>query len=111
MPASWASDQLQPAADSILNPLGKLIRTERSHPVSVEGYTDNVGSDAYNQGLSERRADSVKAYLIGQGVGATRLTAVSKGKNDAVADNDSAEGRQQNRRVEVVISNAPAASR
>lgn len=94
--------------------LNKLVAFLGKHPertVVVEGYTDNVGSDVYNQGLSERRADGVKAYLVGQGVGSTRLTAVGKGKNDAVADNDSADGRQQNRRVEVVISNAPAALR
>jgi outer membrane protein OmpA-like peptidoglycan-associated protein len=70
-----------------------------------------VGSDEYNQALSERRADGVKAYLIGQGVSAVRLTAVGKGKGVAIADNASAEGRQQNRRVEVVVSNTPIASR
>ena len=93
--------------------LNKLVTFLGAHPertVVVEGHTDNVGSDAYNQGLSERRADGVKAYLIGQGVSSTRLTAVGKGKTNAVAGNDSAEGRQQNRRVEVVISNVPAAS-
>lgn len=94
--------------------LNKLVKFLGDHPertVVVEGYTDNVGSEDYNQGLSERRADSVKGYLIAQGVAATRLTAVGKGKSGAVADNSSAEGRQQNRRVEVVISNTPTASR
>ena len=93
--------------------LNKLVKFLNDHPertVVVEGYTDNVGSDVYNQGLSERRADGVKAYLVGQGVSSVRLTAMGKGKSDAVASNESADGRQQNRRVEVVISNAPAAS-
>ena len=63
----------------------------------------------YNQGLSERRADSVKSYLAGQGIGAVRLSASGRGQNDPVAGNDSAAGRQQNRRVEVIISN-PATS-
>jgi len=53
----------------------------------------------------------VKSYLTGQGIGATRLSASGKGKSDPVASNDSAAGRQQNRRVEVIISNPPAASR
>jgi outer membrane protein OmpA-like peptidoglycan-associated protein len=101
---------LKAASTGNLNKLVAFLGKYPERTVVVEGYTDNVGSDAYNQGLSERRADGVKAYLIGQGIGATRLTAVGKGKNDAVADNDSAEGRQQNRRVEVVISNAPVAS-
>src|SRR4051812_40064518 len=101
---------LKAASTGNLNKLVTFLGKYPERTVVVEGYTDNVGSDVYNQGLSERRADGVKAYLIGQGVGATRVTAVGKGMNDAVADNDSAEGRQQNRRVEVVISNAPAAS-
>lgn len=101
---------LKAASTGSLNKLVAFLGKYPERTVVVEGYTDNVGSDVYNQGLSERRADGVKAYLIGQGVGATRVTAVGKGMNDAVADNDSTEGRQQNRRVEVVISNAPAAS-
>jgi len=79
--------------------------------VAIQGYTDSVGSEDYNQALSERRAESVKSYLTAQGIGATRLTASGKGRSDPVADNDSASGRQQNRRVEVVISNPPAALR
>jgi outer membrane protein OmpA-like peptidoglycan-associated protein len=102
---------LKAASTGNLNKLVAFLGKYPERTVVVEGYTDNVGSDVYNQGLSERRADGVKTYLIGQGVGPTRLAAVGKGKSDAVADNDSAEGRQQNRRVEVVISNPPAASR
>jgi outer membrane protein OmpA-like peptidoglycan-associated protein len=94
--------------------LDRLVAFLNKYPdrtVVIEGYTDNVGSEQYNQGLSERRADSVKSYLAGQGVGMLRLSALGKGESGAVADNSSATGRQQNRRVEVVISNPPAASR
>jgi outer membrane protein OmpA-like peptidoglycan-associated protein len=94
--------------------LGRLVTFLNKYPertVAIEGYTDSVGSEEYNQRLSERRADSVKSYLAGQGIGSIRLSASGKGKSDPVADNDSASGRQQNRRVEVVISNPAAASR
>jgi outer membrane protein OmpA-like peptidoglycan-associated protein len=102
---------LQPGA---VGNLGRLVTFLNKYPgrtVAIEGYTDSVGSEDYNQRLSERRADSVKSYLIGQGIGSTRLSASGKGESDPVAANDSASGRQQNRRVEVVISNPPAAAR
>jgi outer membrane protein OmpA-like peptidoglycan-associated protein len=94
--------------------LDKLIAFLNEYPsrtVMIEGYTDSVGGEDYNQGLSQRRADSVKSYLMTQGVGAVRLTSLGKGESDPVAGNDSADGRQLNRRVEVIISNPPAASR
>ncbi|MFZ1904836.1 MAG: OmpA family protein [Steroidobacteraceae bacterium] len=94
--------------------LNKLVAFLNRYPdrtVVIEGYTDSVGGEDYNQGLSERRADSVKSYLTGQGISSMRLSASGKGKSDPVAGNDSAAGRQQNRRVEVVISDPPAASR
>jgi len=94
--------------------LNKLIAFLNKYPdrtVLIEGYTDSVGSEDYNHGLSERRADSVKSYLIEQGVGSLRLTSLGKGESQPVADNDSATGRQQNRRVEVVISTPKTASR
>jgi len=94
--------------------LGRLVTFLNKYPnrtVAIEGYTDSVGSEGSNQRLSERRADSVKSYLAAQGIGAIRLSASGKGESDPVADNGSASGRQQNRRVEVIISNPPAASR
>ena len=100
--------------DSASGNLNKLIAFLNEYPnrtVMIEGYTDNVGSDDYNQGLSQRRADSVKTYLSGQGIRTVRLTALGKGESSPVAGNDSAMGRQQNRRVEVIINNPPAASR
>jgi outer membrane protein OmpA-like peptidoglycan-associated protein len=79
--------------------------------VIIEGYTDSVGNDDYNRGLSERRAGAVRSYLVDQGVSSARLTASGKGASDPVASNDTASGRQQNRRVEVIISDPAAASR
>lgn len=94
--------------------LNKLVAFLNKYPdriVTIEGYTDSVGTDEYNQALSQRRADSVRSYLVGQGIGAERLTAVGKGESDPVAGNDSATGRQQNRRVAVIIENPPRALR
>ncbi len=71
---------------------------------SVEGHTDSVGTDDYNQKLSERRADSVRDYLTSNGIGQTSVDALGLGKADPVASNDTAAGRQQNRRVELVVS-------
>jgi outer membrane protein OmpA-like peptidoglycan-associated protein len=102
---------LKTAATGNLNKLVTFLNTYPNRTVVVEGYTDNVGTEDYNQGLSERRADGVKSYLVRNGIGSERLTALGKGKSDPVAGNDSAGGRQQNRRVEVVISNPAAAAR
>ena len=102
---------LKAGATSNLNKLIAFLNQYPDRTVVIEGYTDNVGSEEYNQGLSERRADSVKAYLAGQGIGAIRLSALGRGESDPVAGNDSAAGREQNRRVEVIISNPPAALR
>ncbi len=69
--------------------------------VEVAGYTDSVGTDEYNMDLSQRRAEAVRAYLIGKGVAADRLIAKGYGESQPVADNDSEEGRFKNRRVEL----------
>jgi outer membrane protein OmpA-like peptidoglycan-associated protein len=93
--------------------LGKLATFLNQHPernTLIEGYTDNVGTEEYNQGLSERRADAVKTYLVENGVSARRLTTAGKGESSPVGDNNSATGRQQNRRVEVIIDNNLASS-
>jgi OOP family OmpA-OmpF porin len=71
----------------------------------VEGHTDNTGSDAYNQALSVRRANAVLKYLVDAGVPASRLSAQGFGESQPVADNDTAEGRAQNRRVVLRRSN------
>ena len=104
------ADLKSPAAGN----LNKLIAFLTNYPdrtVLIEGHTDSVGSEDYNQGLSRRRAESVQAYLVGQGIDRTRLSASGLGENAPVADNESATGRQMNRRVEVIISNPALASR
>jgi len=70
----------------------------------VEGHTDSVGSDDYNLKLSQKRADSVRDYLTANGINGANITAIGKGKDGPVASNDNAAGRQQNRRVEMVVS-------
>jgi outer membrane protein OmpA-like peptidoglycan-associated protein len=95
---------------STANHLDKLAAFLNKYPdrsVAIEGHTDNVGSDVSNQGLSQRRADSVKSYLVGHGVGSVRLSATGKGESTPISENESATGRQQNRRVEVIIENDP----
>jgi outer membrane protein OmpA-like peptidoglycan-associated protein len=72
--------------------------------VQVEGYTDSVGGDEYNQKLSEDRAATVKDFLTSQGVSANNITSQGFGKTNPVAENSTAEGRAQNRRVNLVVS-------
>ncbi|MNH40347.1 Outer membrane porin F precursor [compost metagenome] len=68
------------------------------------GHTDSVGSDAYNQALSERRASSVAEYLLSQGVAPNKITSEGKGESQPIADNETEEGRAKNRRVELHIN-------
>ncbi|MCH8538320.1 MAG: OmpA family protein [Alkalimonas sp.] len=89
------------------NHLEKLAQFLNTHPernALIEGHTDNVGSADYNVLLSQRRADAVKAFLVAEGIAGSRLDASGKGLDIPLASNASAEGRQQNRRVEVIIS-------
>lgn len=90
--------------------LAKLAAFLNQYPdrtVAIEGHTDSVGSRDSNMGLSQRRADAVRSYLVSQGVNASRITTAGMGEDVPVADNDTAGGRQQNRRVEVIIANTP----
>ena len=102
---------LKVGATTNLKKLAVFLTNYPDRNVTIEGYTDSVGSEDYNVGLSQRRADSVKAFLTGQGVGSARLATAGKGESNPVAGNESATGRQQNRRVEVVISNPQTVSR
>ncbi|HEY8330368.1 MAG TPA: OmpA family protein, partial [Pseudomonas sp.] len=71
--------------------------------IKVNGHTDSTGTDAYNQGLSERRAASVVDYLVSQGVAQDKLSSEGFGESKPVADNSSKEGRAENRRVEIMV--------
>ena len=84
--------------------LGGFLKTYPQRTVMIEGFTDSVGGDAQNQTLSARRADAVRAALQGLGVGTERLATRGYGESFPVAANDSASGRQLNRRVEIVLS-------
>jgi len=95
---------LRPLAREKLARVAGIVSGHPGLRLDVEGYTDNVGGDDYNQQLSEQRGEAVRGYLTGQGMAAGSVTAKGFGKTQPVAPNDTAEGRQQNRRVEIVIS-------
>jgi len=84
--------------------LGSFLKEYPQRKAMIEGYTDSVGSDSHNQALSGRRADAVRTALVGMGVGGGQLLAQGYGEMHPVAGNDSAGGRQMNRRVEIVLS-------
>jgi outer membrane protein OmpA-like peptidoglycan-associated protein len=98
---------LKPGAREKLAKVSGILLAYPGLKVQVEGHTDSVGSDEYNLKLSESRANSVRDYLTGQSVPGSDVTAVGLGKSDPVASNDSAAGRQRNRRVELVVSGEP----
>ena len=94
---------LRPESQQTLRDLASNFQRYTDETVTVEGHTDNVGSPEYNQGLSERRAYSVRDYLVNQGVAGSRVTAVGFGETQPKASNNTPEGRQLNRRVEIHI--------
>lgn len=100
-----AKATLKPGAMAPLDRLAKFLKDSPDRSVTIEGHTDSVGTEEYNQELSQRRADAVREALRNRGVDSDRIQAVGKGKGFPVASNDSAGGRQQNRRVEIVIEN------
>jgi len=95
---------LKPGTQVSLAKVATILELYPGLKVQVEGYTDSVGGDDYNQKLSENRANSVHDFLVTNGVPTTNVTAAGFGKNDPVADNGSASGRAQNRRVNLVVS-------
>jgi len=95
---------LRPGALRNLYPLVAFLQKYPERRVVIEGHTDNVGSDAYNLDLSQRRADAVRDFLLQNGVNAAQLSTRGYGKASPVASNATAEGRQRNRRVELIIS-------
>ncbi len=95
---------LKPEAREKLAKVSGILLSYPGLDVQVEGYTDNVGGDQYNLTLSQQRGDAVRDYLISQGVAAANITSTGYGKNDPIADNATAAGRAQNRRVNLVVS-------
>ena len=100
---AFNSDEIQSTAGENLKELAASLNRYPDSQLLIVGHTDNVGDDAYNQALSNRRANSAATYLAAQGVARTRLATSGKGEAEPVATNDSEAGRQQNRRVEVAI--------
>ena len=94
---------LRPESQQTLRDLSANFQRYPDESITVEGHTDNIGSPEYNQGLSERRAYSVRDYLRDQGVPGSRVTAIGFGETRPKATNDTPEGRQLNRRVEIHI--------
>lgn len=103
------SANLTSAAKSELDKLAEEIKGyEKLDSVAITGHTDSSGSDQYNQGLSERRAASVKDYLVSDGLPADKITTSGKGESEPVESNATKEGRAKNRRVEIEITGEKA---
>jgi len=99
-----AKSDLLPSAQVKLNSVAEaLSQQEPDARMVVEGHTDSQGGDTYNQGLSERRAQAVRNYLVSRGIAADRVSSQGFGSSRSVADNKSSEGRANNRRVEIVV--------
>lgn len=99
-----AKSALRPAAREKLAKVAGIVSGHPSLRLEVEGHTDSVGTDEYNQKLSEERGAAVRDYLTEQGMNSSAVTSKGLGENQPIASNDTASGRQQNRRVELIIS-------
>ncbi|HQA02177.1 MAG TPA: OmpA family protein, partial [Thermomonas sp.] len=98
----FSSARLQPESEPLLKQVAAMLNGHPDWTLTLEGHTDNVGGEAYNQRLSEQRAAAVVASLVAQGVDAKRLVSAGFGMDKPVASNDSEAGRAQNRRVEIM---------
>jgi OOP family OmpA-OmpF porin len=94
---------IRPSAEVILDEAVRVLKENRDLRVEIAGHTDSVGPEAYNQGLSQRRANAVHDYLASGGIKSSRLSWTGYGESQPVADNASDEGRAQNRRVELNV--------
>jgi outer membrane protein OmpA-like peptidoglycan-associated protein len=101
---AFNQSELTPTAKSQLDALMSKFEDADVVSIKVVGHTDGVGSDAYNQALSERRASSVAEYLLSQGVAPNKVTSEGKGASQPIADNETEEGRAKNRRVDLHIN-------
>jgi outer membrane protein OmpA-like peptidoglycan-associated protein len=103
------SANLNPGGMQQIARLSTYLAANPSQTVRIEGHTDSQGSATYNEALSQRRAASVRAALVAAGIDPARVTAMGMGEALPVASNDTAAGRQQNRRVEIIIQGSPSA--
>lgn len=101
---------LRSSSSTQLDKLVAFLQTNPDRNVMIEGHTDSSGSQMLNEQLSKQRADAVKDYLVEHGIMTSRLESRGRGESSPVANNESASGRQQNRRVEIIIVNEPATS-
>jgi OOP family OmpA-OmpF porin len=100
---AFDSDRITAEGKTILDQAVSVMNQHPSINVTCDGYTDSIGSEQYNMGLGQRRADSVAAYLTDQGISSGRITSRSFGESMPAASNDTEAGRAQNRRVEIVV--------
>jgi len=98
---AFDSAEIDAPSSVVLDAAADQLNECKNVAVRVEGHTDSIGTDAYNQGLSDRRAEGVEGHLVGRGVSASRLTAVGYGESQPIASNETEEGRSLNRRVEL----------
>ena len=106
--ASAKSDLLPDAQSKLSDVANALAKQDPDSKIVVEGHTDSQGGASFNQDLSQKRAESVRQYLISRGIASDRVTAQGFGPSRAIADNGSAEGRANNRRVEIVVQASPS---
>jgi outer membrane protein OmpA-like peptidoglycan-associated protein len=95
---------LKPGTREKLAKVAGIVLANPGLKLQVEGHTDSVGAEEFNQRLSERRAATVREFLVSQGIGINAVSAHGLGKTMPVASNDTAEGRQRNRRVELIVA-------
>jgi outer membrane protein OmpA-like peptidoglycan-associated protein len=100
-----SSNRLKQSSQAVLNEVVDIMKANPSYNVRISGHTDSVGNSESNQSLSERRAAAVVNYLVGKGISQTRLSSVGFGETSPIADNNTAEGRRLNRRVELRVVN------
>jgi len=95
---------IKPQAAEILDRLVAFMKENPNSKVSLSGYTDSIGTEAYNQALSERRANAVKDYIVTKGIDSSRISGQGFGESKPIADNKTAAGRAKNRRVEIKVN-------
>jgi OOP family OmpA-OmpF porin len=95
---------VKPEAAAILDRLVAFMNENKDKKASLSGHTDSIGTDAYNQRLSERRVNSVRDYVVKKGVDSTRVSGQGFGESKPIADNKTKEGRAKNRRTEIKVN-------